>query len=78
MCVDKATTGTYSFASFISNVPAPVELVITQVGDHVKTKSTSQLINNILKVLQNLLKYFNGIIIATSFSLPAAGDVPVK
>ena len=28
--VDKVTTGTYSFVSVIANLPAPVELVITQ------------------------------------------------
>ena len=32
-----------------------------------------QLINGISKVLQNLLKYFNGIDILTSFTLSAAG-----
>ena len=34
---------------------------------------TSQLINGISRVLQKLLKYFNGTISLTSFSLPAAG-----
>ena len=34
--VDKVTTGTYSFVSVIASLPAFVELVITQVGDHVK------------------------------------------
>ena len=58
-CVDKVTTGTCDFVSIILNAPAPVELVITQVDDHVKMRLTSQ-----------LLKYFNGSIISTSFSLP--------
>ena len=60
-----------------SNLPAPVELVITQVDDHVKMRLTSQLINGISRVLQKLLKYFNGTIISTSFVLPAAGVFPV-
>ena len=38
---------------------------------------TSQLINGISRVLQNLLKYFNGTIISTSFVLPSAGVFPV-
>ena len=69
-CVDKVTTVTYNFVSVILNVPAPVELVITQVDDHVKIKLTSQLIKGISRVLQKLFKYFNGTIISTSFSLP--------
>ena len=61
---------------FVSDVPAPVELVITQVNDHVKMSLTSQLIKGISRVFQKLLKYFNGTIISTSFSLPAAGVFP--
>ena len=38
---------------------------------------TSQLVNGISRVLQKLFKYFNGTIISTSFSLPAAGVFPV-
>ena len=38
---------------------------------------TSQLIKGISGVLRKLLKYFNGTIISTSFSLPAAGVLPV-
>ena len=38
---------------------------------------TSQLINSISRVLQKLLKYFNGAIISTSFSLPSSGVFPV-
>ena len=34
---------------------------------------TSQLINDISRVLQTLLKYFNGTIISISFMLPSAG-----
>ena len=38
--VDKVTTGTYKFVLVILNFPLPVELVITQVDDHVKTSLT--------------------------------------
>ena len=37
----------------------------------------SQLINDISRVLQKLLKCFNGTAILTSFVLPAAGVFPV-
>ena len=67
--VDKVTTGTWSFVSVIENLSAPVELVITQVDDHVKIRLTSQLINDVSRVIQKLLKYFNGTIILTSFVL---------
>ena len=33
--VDTVTTGTKSLVSVIANLPAPVELIITQVDDHV-------------------------------------------
>ena len=75
--VDNVTTGTKSFVSVIANLIAPVELVITQVDDQVKMRLTSQLINGISRVLQKLLKYFNGTIISTSFVLPSAGVFPV-
>ena len=52
---------------------APVELIITQVDDHVKIRLASQLINSISRVLQKLLKYFNGAVISTSFIFPPAG-----
>ena len=38
---------------------------------------TSQLIKGISRVLQKLLRYFNGTIISTYFSLSAAGVFPV-
>ena len=38
---------------------------------------TSQLIKDISRVLQKLLKYFNGTIISTSFSLPQARVFPI-
>ena len=53
-----------------ATVPAPVELVITQVDDHVNWRIISQLINGISRVLQKLLKYFDSTIISTSFVLP--------
>ena len=42
-------------------------LDITQFADQVKMRIISQLINCILRVLQKLLKYFNGTIILTAF-----------
>ena len=75
--VDKVITGTKSFASVIVNLPVPAELVITQVDYHVKMRLTSQLINGISRVLQKLLKYFNGKTISTCFVLPSAGLFPV-
>ena len=65
------------YCKVIVNLSSPVSLVITQVDDHVKKRLTSQLINGILRVLQKLLKYFNGTIISTSFILPPAGVLPV-
>ena len=44
-----------------------------QVDNHVKMKLISQLIKGISRVLQKLLKYFNGTVISTIFLLPAAG-----
>ena len=38
---------------------------------------TLQLINGISRVLQKLLKYFNGTIVSTPFVLPSAGVYPV-
>ena len=49
--------------SVIVNLPWPIEIVIAQVDDHVRY---------ILRVLQKLLKYFNGTIILKSFVLPQA------
>ena len=72
-CIDKVTTGTYNLAAVIANVPTPVELVITEVYDHVNIKIISQLIKGISRVLQELLKYFIKAIISTSFSLPSIG-----
>ena len=38
---------------------------------------TSELFNGISRVLQKLIKYFNGTIISTSFVLASAGLFPV-
>ena len=84
-CFDKVTTRTYSFVSFISNYntvgatiaggsllfPAALAVISAkaQFLDQVKTNSLSQVINGIFKVLQNLLKHFNGTTIPVSFLL---------
>ena len=65
------------FVSVIENVPAPAELVITQVNYHVKMRLISTLINGISRVLQKSLKYFNDTSISTSFLLPSSGVFPV-
>ena len=62
---------------FILNFVAPVAEVITQSSDQSKMRLISQLINSISRVLQKLLKYFNGSANSTSFVLPAAGIFPV-
>ena len=67
--------------SVIVNLASPVELVKTQVDDHVSKNTswrlTSQLINGISRVLQQLLKYFNGAIILPYFVLASWEVVPV-
>ena len=55
----------------------PVELVVMQVDDHVKMRLISKLISGISRVLQKLLKYFNGTAMLTFFALPSAGVFPV-
>ena len=59
------------------NVPAPVELVTTQVDDHDRIRIISHLIKGISRVLQKLLKYFNATAILTSFVLATSGGFPV-
>ena len=61
------------FVSVIENFPVPVGFVMTQVDDHVRIRLISQLIKDISRMLQKLLKYFNGATILTSFVLSAAG-----
>ena len=70
---DRVITGTYNFMSAIWNAD-PVGAVITgiiltktQFLDQVKINSNwsiSQLINDILRVLQKMLKCFNGTVIS--------------
>ena len=66
------TTETQCFVSVISNLRAASESVRMQVHDYVKIRLTSQLINDISRVLQKLLKCFNGAVISTSFVSPLA------
>ena len=49
---------------------------IAQPADQVRMRSISQLISGISRVLQKLLKYFDGTAISTSLVLPAAGVLP--
>ena len=77
--VDKVTNGTQSFVSVIENVApwfATAVETITQFADQVKIIFIAQFINDISKVLQNLLRYFNGTIISTSF-VPSLTVCPV-
>ena len=83
--IDKVTTGTYNFVSVIWNsypvgakivgesllFPASLAVISakTQFFDQVKISSISQLSNGIFKVLQKLLKCFNGTTISVSFLL---------
>ena len=48
-----------------------------QVANQVNMRFTSQLISCISRVLQKLLKYFNGTAIPTSLVLQAAGVFPL-
>ena len=50
---------------------------ITNFFDQIKMRSIWQLINCIARVLQKLLKYFNGTSISTFFVLPLSGVFPV-
>ena len=79
--VNKVTAGTFesfeSFVSVIANVPEPLELAITQFADQVRIISTSQLIKNISRVLQKLLKYYHDTAISATFVLPSARVLPV-
>ena len=57
----------------LNNVPLIALAIVKQFVDQVRIKLISQLINGISRVLQKLLRYFNGTIISTSFvpSFPA-------
>ena len=54
-----------------------VVLIITQFADQSKISSIPQLIKGISRVLQKLLKYFNGTIISTPFISPSLFVWPV-
>ena len=60
---------TWSFVSVTGNVFAwfAAALDIAQITDQVKMRLISQSVNVIARVLQKLLKYFNGTIILTFF-----------
>ena len=53
--------------------PGVLELVITEVDEHIIMRLISKLINGVSRVFQTVLKYFNGSIISMSFVLPSAG-----
>ena len=59
--------------SVVSNSVIPTAEEITHFLDQVKSRLISQLINGISRVVQKLLKYFNGTAILISFVLPPAG-----
>ena len=67
--IDKVTTGTkrfcISYCKFVAWFSAALD--ITQFAGQVRMRLISQLINGISRVLQKLLKYFNGTIISTFF-----------
>ena len=75
--VGKVIIGTLSFVSVISNSVIPTAEEITHFLDQVKLRLISKLINGFSRVLQKLLKYFNGTAVLSYFVLPAAGDFPV-
>ena len=63
--------------SVIANSVASVAEEITQFLDQVKIRLISQLINDILRAIQKLLKYFNGTDISKYFVLRSSGVFPV-
>ena len=60
-----------------SNFVFPIAEEITQSSAQVRLRLSLQLIESIYKVLQKLLKCFNGTAIGTSFQLLSAGVSPV-
>ena len=63
--------------SVIVNSVASVAEEITQFLDQVKIRIISQLIHDILRAIQKLLKYFNGTDISKYFVLRSSGVFPV-
>ena len=55
------------------NFVIPTTEEITHFLDQVKSRVILQLIYGISRVLQKLLRYFNGAVILISFALPSAG-----
>ena len=66
--VDKVTTGIQIFVSVIANIFAwfAADLDITEFIYQATMRFIPQLISDISRVLQKLLKYFNGTIILTA------------
>ena len=90
LSADKVTTGIYNLESVISNFASVGELIAAAGGPlkalpasthslhQDKINVISQLINRISKLLQKLLKYFNGMAIVTSsFSSSPASQLPI-
>ena len=53
----------------------PVEAVISKFSEQVRIRSISQLIKGISRVLQNLMKYFNGSAISKQLTFVTNGWV---
>ena len=68
----------HSFESVIVKVELPTKLDRIQLGSHVNESSILQLINDISKDLQRLLKYFGGTTIFTSFFIPIFSVWPIR
>ena len=54
-------------------VPGTIELVITQFADQANLRFISQMIRGTSRIMQRLLKYFNGITISKAFVLSRTG-----
>ena len=63
--------------SVIANSVASVAEEITQFLDQVKIRLISQLIKDILRAIQKLIKYFNGTDTSKYFVLRSSGIFPV-
>ena len=61
----------------IVNNSTPIELVITELSDQVNTRFISQLINDISRVLQKLLRYLNETAVSASLVLSSTRALPV-
>ena len=61
----------------IANSISSVAEEIIQLLDQVKIRLISRLINDILRAIQKLLKYFNGTDISKYFVLRSSGVFPV-